>query len=446
MDLKGVREHSLMKVAETISGHSMLAESDRVLVAFSGGADSTATAILLDSMGYEVILAHVDHGMRPDSHADAIHCAEVASRLELPYLSRTVSVLPPTEAMARDARYAALEEMAAEAGATRIATGHTMDDDAETVAMRLDRGGYGIGIPPKRRIIIRPLLDLRRSQTEAICREAGIDFLSDPSNLDLRYERNRVRAELTVAGEVVIQDLVALGRSNAIDVAAGRALAEEIVSASDRTENMTVMAEDALKAGSGSNAEQAIRLAASRFTDQITAGAMEEVLTKVLGRTGSRAQLAPDLWAWAEPGTLVIGRTPHQIELDAFSLSMGSNVLPGWDIEMSVGISPPSPIPADVYVALLDRAVADMPLTLRSWQPGDRFHPLGAPGTRKLHDFFIDNKIPRRLRGRIPVVLSGDLICWVVGYRIDERFKVKATTHEAIRMHVSALTIDQLQG
>ncbi|MEX0789738.1 MAG: tRNA lysidine(34) synthetase TilS, partial [Actinomycetota bacterium] len=154
------------RAADAIARHQMLLPGERVLAGFSGGADSTAMVLLLKELGYEVILGHVDHGMRPCSSDDARHCRAVARRLGLEYSESRVQVEPATQAEARRVRYAALQRMAAAGGAGRIATGHTMDDQAETVMLRLDRGGYGLGIPPVRDNIVRPILNLRRKDTE----------------------------------------------------------------------------------------------------------------------------------------------------------------------------------------------------------------------------------------------------------------------------------------
>ncbi|MEO7804848.1 MAG: tRNA lysidine(34) synthetase, partial [Actinomycetota bacterium] len=109
---------------------------NRILVAFSGGADSSALALMLKQLGFDLVLGHVDHQMRPSSAHDAARCVELAKGWRLPIEVARVVVRPATEAEARRVRYAALEKIADELGCVGIATGHTLDDDAETVAMR----------------------------------------------------------------------------------------------------------------------------------------------------------------------------------------------------------------------------------------------------------------------------------------------------------------------
>ena len=133
-----------------IASESLLQPGDVVLAAFSGGPDSTALALVLQSLGYRVVLGHVDHRLRLESSADADHCRGVATSLGLPIEVARLDLPPAGEAAARTARYAALEELRRRTGATMIATGHTLDDDAETVLLRQARGGFPLGIPPRR--------------------------------------------------------------------------------------------------------------------------------------------------------------------------------------------------------------------------------------------------------------------------------------------------------
>ena len=171
----------------------------------SGGADSTALAVLAVAAGCDVTIVHVDHGLRPDSHVDAAAVTALAERLDVPVRCVQVDVAPGAnlEARARHARHAALGPDAL--------LGHTADDQAETVLLALLRGTgvHGLaGMRPDRR---RPLLGLRRSDTEAVCERLGIAPVRDPSNADPRHRRNRVRHEvLPLLDDVAGRDVVPL--------------------------------------------------------------------------------------------------------------------------------------------------------------------------------------------------------------------------------------------
>ncbi|HET9597557.1 MAG TPA: tRNA lysidine(34) synthetase TilS, partial [Anaeromyxobacteraceae bacterium] len=177
-----------------------------MLVALSGGPDSTALLASLEALlrvGAFAALAacHVDHGLRPDAADDAAACAELCARLGIPLTAVRVVVGREggLQAAARRARYAALRDAARASGATRIATGHTRGDQAETVLLRLLRGSGArglAGIPPRRGAIVRPLLDLPRSRGLAYLRGRGLPWREDPSNAAPRFLRNRVRREV----------------------------------------------------------------------------------------------------------------------------------------------------------------------------------------------------------------------------------------------------------
>jgi tRNA(Ile)-lysidine synthase len=175
------------------------------VAAVSGGADSSALLMLAVEAGCDVTAVHVDHGLRPSSAAEAEAVAALAERLGARFLARTATVAPGPnlEARARHARHAALGEGAM--------TGHTADDQAETVVLNLLRGAGLDGLAGIRPGPTKPLLRLRRGETRGLCRRYGITPVDDPSNQDLRFRRNRVRHEvLPVLDAVAERDVAAL--------------------------------------------------------------------------------------------------------------------------------------------------------------------------------------------------------------------------------------------
>src|SRR3989441_639845 len=195
----------LETVRATLRRHAMLTGGEHVVIGVSGGADSTALLSVLTSLtsAYRLRLSalHVDHRLRPESWRDAEHVQALGARLGVPVdvTAVTVSSRGSLEDAARQARYIALEAHADRIGADRIAVGHTADDQAETVLMRVLEGAglRGLaGIPPTRGRIIRPLLDLRRAELTAHLDAVGLGWIEDPTNRDLRFLRNRIRHDL----------------------------------------------------------------------------------------------------------------------------------------------------------------------------------------------------------------------------------------------------------
>lgn len=432
-------------MAGTVARHWMFRPGEKVLAAFSGGADSTALVVLLQSLGHDVVAGHVDHGMRGDSDRDAAHCRAVAKRLGIELQVRKVVVDPPTQAEARRVRYLALEEMAGAAGAAKLATGHTLDDQAETVTMRLERGGYGLGIPPVRGRIVRPLLDLRRRDTEQVCRDAGVEFCTDPSNSNPKYRRVVVRERLAGASQAQIYGLIEVAD-------AARRESREVSRRVDQLWPSVVSAAEGevrvLRAGlklmDPKIRLQLLRRAVSLSGVEPTGRALQDVVRKVLAVTGARLELASGLSVWSEREYLVIGRFSDHALLPATPLAAsGVTRLDDWQLQVRVEpVTGASDVisSSDRSTEMVDMALLDQPLVVRQWQAGDRFHPLGAPGTRKLQDFFVDAGVPRAARMRVPIVVCGSRIVWVAGHRLDDRFKLRRTTTAVARLSISPLT------
>ena len=441
---------ALAAVAEAIGAEGLLEPGQRVLAAFSGGADSTALLLVLDALGYEVVAGHVDHGLRDDSGDDAAHCRAAAAELGIPIRVVRLSGVGRGEAAARRARYSALEEMACLAGAGAVATGHTLEDDAETVLLRLGRGGYPLGIPPRRGNVVRPLLTLRRRQTAEICHAAGLAFRTDPTNGDETIARNRIRHQV-------------LPRFGDAGILALAELAEATRLAKQRRDRVL----DALMAGLASPAGpgHGVRLDRTALTAlphdlqrAVLRRALEglgldptwrlvgDVAAKVVPTSGASLDLPGGLVAWCEATEVVAGRRAPQPGPSPTRLAApGHTCLPEWGpdgLEVVVDELAPPPVPRPgPWEAFLDGDLCRTagPLAIRSRRPGDRYRPLGAPGGRKLQDVMVDLKVPRAERDSVPLLTAGGRIAWVGGHRIDDGFKLGPASRAALRVRVFPL-------
>lgn len=205
------REAILDAMRRTIGRDRLFGARDRIVIGLSGGADSVSLSALLPDVAREfgaevVALAHLNHGLRPGAEDDQRFCGEFAARRGLPFDTETADV----RALARErrtsiedggriARYAFLRRVMANRDATRIAVAHTLNDQAETVLLRLCRGAGPRGLAsifPKAGPVIRPFLDVRRAAIEAFVAAEGLAFREDPTNRDVAFARNRVRHEL----------------------------------------------------------------------------------------------------------------------------------------------------------------------------------------------------------------------------------------------------------
>ena len=453
MKLERARYVVVRKVEETLRRRGMVDVGDLVLVAVSGGPDSLvlldALARLAGGLGISLRVVHVDHGVRPSSGEEAAFVREVAAHYGFPCHverlegNRAGRKESPEERL-RNERYRVFEALLAETGARRLATGHTADDRVETFLLRMISGAGVSGlasIPPVRGPYIRPLIAVWREEVEGYARFLPFPPRLDESNLDLSIPRNRVRHELL--------PLLERGYNPSVR----RTLLAEAEMLSEAAEALRGRASEAA-AAMASYGEGAWRLdvEGARGLDTATqreliAGMLrglgrepafrvvEDIRLKLLeGKGNPSLDLGYGMRARRSYGRIVMGPAPGEAEAPrvevpgegAYSLGASGAVLTV-EIRESRGEDPASAARGG-DTAWLDADLLRFPLLVRGVRPGDRFHPLGSPGRRKLQDFLVDLKVPRERRRGIAVLESGGEIVWVLGMRIDERFKVRGDT------------------
>jgi tRNA(Ile)-lysidine synthase len=430
--------------------HALIAAGNTVVVAVSGGADSLCLLHVLQTLapdlGCNLHVAHLNHALRPASGADAAFVAERAAELGLPYTveRRDVGALARAqrvslETAARRARYEFLHGVAAAASAAGIATGHTRDDQAETLLLHLARGsGLGglAGMPPRRDALIRPLLEVGHAQTVAYCAALGLVPRQDESNLSPAHRRNRIRRE-------------ALPRLEAIQPAASANIARAARLLAADLALIERLARHALAHAVTRRDGAHVRLSATRLLEaepELRPHMLRLLLADLLGHAegfGERdyvrileaiASGAPRA-SLALPKGLVLDRHGDEVMIGRATTPpgpvLGNHVLPvPGAVQTEVGLlrAEPATAPDDwagvpPSVAYLDPAVAGPTLTVRAWRPGDRVRPLGLGGTRKVQDVFIDRKVPRALRGRIPIIEGPRGIAWLAGLCVSEAYR-----------------------
>jgi tRNA(Ile)-lysidine synthase len=443
-------------VERTLRRHAMLAGGETVLVAVSGGADSVALLRVLIALApawrLSMHVLHVDHGLRAGSARDAEFVRTLAARLGIPAAVERVQVGPGSvEAAARTARYAALQAWADRVGASRIAVGHTADDQAETVLMRV-LGGSGVrglaAIPPVRGRVIRPLIEVRRQAVRDALGAIGLDWLEDPTNRDPKFLRNRIRHE-------VLPMLAASHRADVVPALARVAgMARETVEALDRTAVLAL--ERLARAEAGGLTLSRAALAA------LPPPVAAEVLRQAAARAGSRSPLR----AWAHRGLrrVLAAEPPRRpfrlggvtVEVSGDRLRVGARPAP---VLLTRALPVPGRVelpeisralearrlPAVGYVlprtpdrVAFDAAAISSTLSVRRRRIGDRFEAYGA-GERRLKSLLIDAKLPRWERARLPLVEHDGRILWVAGLRRGAAAPVTAATREVVELRLMPL-------
>lgn len=442
-------------VRGTIERYGMLAPGDGVVVAVSGGPDSLALLHLLwslrEAFGLSLHVAHLNHLLRGEAaRADAAFVRETAERLGLPVTVEEVPVADlaraeglSLEEAGRAARYRFFRRVCAAAGARRVALGHTRDDQAETVLMRLLRGAgpAGLaGIPPVRDgWVIRPLIAVPRAAVEAYCREQGLEPRRDASNESTAFLRNRIRLDLLPRLEALFHPELRASLARTAEILRAEdewleAQAEEALSGLCRTEgDRLVLSVDGIERLPLALRRRVVRLAAERAG--VAAGALafdhvERVLALAVGRTGRGVSLPGGREARRDQDGIVLGTGPAGAVAFRYEWPVpGSLDVPEAGVRLTADLleGPPQPAGPAGYggdgreVAVLDADRVPLVLTVRSRLPGDRLRPAGLGGEKKLQDLFVDAKVPRRRRDRVPVVVAGDRVAWVVGQRVDSR-------------------------
>ena len=459
----------LHRVVKTIRSRALFGRGQHVLIAVSGGPDSIALLSLLHRLRLPwrltLTAAHFNYGLRGDeSDADQAFVETLCRELDIPFRTMRLDVRRRVrglslQAAARDLRYRAMNEIAQRCGADRIAVGHTADDQAETVLLWMLRGAglTGLsGMPAGRDgIIVRPLYETKRNDIFTYLSAEGILFRQDSSNNKPIYLRNRIRQELIPVLERLVPSAVdALCRLADLCRDDDRYLDEHVHALSHpwirplsdggwtisesflhkaplAVQRRTVRellrrvepqrrsprrdtVERVLRAISKQNGVSELVLPSGRVT--VGKDSVRYVPLKSSKRSVPRM---PDRTVLAVPGGMTWAGTGQRIQVQEVTRQQIGGMVPTKDC------------------IVIDADRISQPLVVRAWQPGDRFCPHGMEGhSKKLQDFFIDAKLSRGDRGRVPLVVAPEGIVWVIGYRQDERWLATPDTKRYMTLAV----------
>jgi tRNA(Ile)-lysidine synthase len=443
-----------------------------MLVAVSGGPDSVFLLHVLSVLSKRgertgaLYAANLDHGIRgEESRLDSAFVVKLCGDWDIPLVTESVDTeggkLPgeSLEQAARRIRYDFLESTACMFETDLVATGHTADDQAETLLLRIERGTGVEGArgvmtsrpisPGSKVALVRPILGVQRREIMGYLRTNRILWQTDSTNEDIRYARNRIRLWLSELPDETYARLRGVLCSLAGYASrdwprlqeAARAALEGAASESEGGLDVSIpdlhIDPEEL---SPYVVREMIRTAVGDLR-RITSTHAEEVGKLVAGPSVGRVELPGGASVVREYDTLKIGRIAEEPAMDVkLDLPVPGEVsLPDGSV-VSVRIADGDPEKGmresggDPLVEYADAGEVGDSVTVRFREPGDRFRPLGGPGEKCLKAFFIDSKVPRSERDRVPVVVSGDRIVWVAGHRLDERFKLRPESERAVRL------------
>ncbi len=476
--LNSCDEPLLKIVLKTVANYRMFGHGDSVLVGVSGGPDSVALLHILWELApcfsLRLGVAHFNHGLRGEAaDQDARFVAELSGSLGLPCHIAKQDVrayqrqhgLSP-ESAARTLRYRFYEQTASQGGFDRVALGHHRDDNAEQVLLYLIRGGgtSGLsGIQPVRGRFIRPLFDADRAGILEYLSQQKASWAEDASNQDPRFLRNRIRHQLLPLLEQEYNPRIREGLNRAAAI-----LRDE----TDWAEQVAIQGLEACQVHDGAPEETpGIRLSVQVLNQQhqaIQRRILRRAVAAVRGHLGEmgffhieavRALCEPDrgdghldlpagVKAARQGDIICLFRQkgqrfgPSDPAVPAYRYPVPQ---PRWRLDIpeagaemvfSLLTDPPFALDQGPQVALFDQDKLTFPLTVRNFQPGDRFSPLGLGGSQKLKKFFIEKGVDRKQRYRIPLLLDKGRILWVCGLRQGEPAKVTIQTRQVVQVRV----------
>ncbi len=469
----------LNRIRRSIETHSMLNRGDHLVVAVSGGPDSVALLHILmrlrDEYRLRLTAAHLNHGLRKDEadrEESFVHrlCADigiacVSRRADILELKRGES--RSLEEIGREERYRFFQETASQCGAVKIAIGHHRDDQAETLLLHLLRGSGMEGLrgilPVRDGRIIRPLLGVGRSEILEYLRRGGISYVTDSSNRSTLFLRNRIRNELIpeVASRYNPRLVETLCRTAEIIRRENDYLSKVVRRILNGWQIVPGSPDINLPVTDFQSLHEAIQGRIVKFLLESVSSAQKGIAYRHVESVLSLARRTDCRYLFLDMPfgvTVERGRDILRIRKNRKQRAAGRGPEKKAEIRFEYRVD----IPATVHLKEIGRIVRldwsekptleemsdrpetaymdydrlALPLTLRSFRPGDRIHPLGADGTKKLKEYFIDRKIPAPQRGEIPLLVDAVSIVWIGGERISERVRVTERTRRVLKAEV----------
>lgn len=476
----------LDKIRKTIEEFRMLGRGDRIVVAVSGGIDSVALLHALTGLAAEyrlfIVVAHLNHCLRGrESDRDEMFAKRFAEKLGVKFVCERIDARlllkkgDSLQDIAREARYSFFDRIAKRYKADRIATGHNMDDQAETVLMKFMKGaGLGglCGIPKVKGKYIRPLINITRKEIEEYAEGCRLKFVKDSSNKSAKYLRNRIRLKLMPILEEynpsLKKDLARLSRI----------LERDDLYLKDKAEGAyktIVMRRDRYVI---SMYLKRLNRLHGAIKARIFFMAVEELLGSSKGFYSYHVDYflsllrsdAPNL-SINLPGRLMVYKEYDIISIEKRHKAGNRRLKKEQQIffEKILRINGKTSVVADngfkiaefkskihnnkpalseagrishaanQNVAIFDYDKLKFPLTVRNFRPGDRFVPLGMDGHKKVKRLFQEKRISRRKRGLVPIVVSGDEIIWVAGIRQADYGKMDSNTKRVLKIEICPL-------
>ncbi len=471
--IQGIEILNIMinKVYETIKEHSLIEDKDNVLIGVSGGPDSVCLLHVLCSLQNrlninKIFVVHVNHMLRGDeAKRDEDYVHNLCGKLGIEVYSKEFNIRDiaaskgiSLEEAGREVRYEYFDKMAEKLGANKIAVAHNKNDQAETILLHIVRG-TGLdglkGMDYKRDKIVRPLMDIDRNQIEEYCIKYNLNPITDSSNLESIYTRNKIRLELVPFIDKLLK----------IDITSNLVKMSLLIKDDNKyIEEKTIEMYNQCIVEKDSNSicldlvllgkqHTAIQKRILRYAIEVLKGDLkgiekihiQDALNLIShGRTGSEIHLPCGLRIKRSYGIIKIFENNKKESIAAVKADE-KVAIPGETSFSNCGIILASladdkdigkvnSINQNSLIQFFDYEKLSLGINLRYRKEGDVFRPYKSNGTKKLKEYFIDNKVPREIREKVPIIAMNNEVVWIIGYKISDKFKVTENTKRVLRL------------
>ncbi|UPL49886.1 tRNA lysidine(34) synthetase TilS [Hymenobacter sublimis] len=436
----------LDRIQAYIQEHALFSPTDKLLVAVSGGLDSVVLAHVLHKLGVEFAVAHCHFGLRAEeADADEEFVRKLAGQYKVPYFVEFFQTKQfaeqegiSTQMAARTLRYEWFERIRQTQGLDYIATAHHQRDTAETMLLNLTHGTglAGLhGIRPKAGYLVRPLLAVSKPDLYDYVVENRLVWREDASNDSPVYQRNRLRLEVLPVLRDINPNLdqtlsITAERVGGAEEIVRRYVEETAAQARRDEPEATYLDIRMLQKTAATTVVLHELLRPFGFSYLV----VKDIVLSFGAESGRRFESPTHRLVKDREQLVITPRTltkfgTHQLQAGQEALKIDGLHLRTELVEIPEGYE----VPRGKAVAALDADALKFPLTVRAWQEGDWFMPIGMKGKKKLSDFLIDQKVPLNLKDNVQVLVSADgKIAWVIGFRPDDRFKVTEETERVL--------------
>jgi len=448
----------IKKIKNFISENSLINENDRILVGLSGGPDSIFLLYILHNyFNNQLIIAHINHKLRGiDSDLDEKFIRTISQKLKIPlYVIRedvkklSTKNKKSIEEVGRDVRFSFFNKILKVENFNKIALGHNLDDNVETILINFIKGSGMkglIGIPEKRDNIIHPIINIKKEEILKYLEENKIEYRIDKTNFETDYLRNKVRNYLLPIIEKEFnknfkEKILALSNILKVENRFLDDLVENIKNDILKFEDDFVKIDlKKLQNLHLSLKRRLIRKVINHFNKDLREyplNHIDKVISLENKKTGKEIELPLNLIAVKDKNNLIIER--RDFEIPDFYIEIpdiGSYQEIGMKIELSL-VEKISKV-KDPFISFFDYDKIELPLKIRKPMFGEKFKPLGLKKEKKIQDFFVDSGIPKSVRWNLPILLDKkDDILWIVGVRISDDYKVTNLTNRVICIKIT---------